>query len=124
MGISDGESNRHGGGEHKYWIGRIGSELKESGYTVAEEVRIGGGKAIDLVATRDGKRIAFEIETGKSNAVANVQKCLAAGTDRVVVVATSRRTRDRLAPALPDDPRVLCLYAADVLTRFVPGRPP
>jgi len=124
LGISDGESNRHGGGEHKYWIGRIGSELKESGYTVAEEVRIGGGKAIDLVATRDGKRIAFEIETGKSNAVANVQKCLAAGTDRVVVVATSRRTRDRLAPALPDDPRVLCLYAADVLTRFVPGRPP
>lgn len=98
MGISDGESNRHGGVEHRYWVRHLADQLRLNGYKVQEEVPVGSGKTIDLVASRDGKRIAFEIETGKSDAAANVRKCLDAGMDRVVSVATSRRARDALAP--------------------------
>ena len=52
------------------------------------------------MAGRDGKQIAFEIETGKSDAIANVRKCLDAGLNRVVVVATSVLGRDKLSNAL------------------------
>ncbi len=38
---------------------------------------------------RDGTGIAFEAETGKSDAAANVRKCLATGVE-AVVVATSQ----------------------------------
>jgi hypothetical protein len=76
---------------------------------------VGGGKAIDLVATRAGKRTAFEIGTGKSDAAANVRKCLDAGADRVVVVATSELIRNRVAGELPKDEHVVCVTAAETI---------
>jgi len=117
LGISSEESNRHGGQEHRYWVERIRKRLQESGYRVAKEVPAGGGKTIDLVASRNGKRIAFEIETGKSNAAANVQKCLEAGMHKVVVASTSGAAMDAIRRTLPDDPRVLCQTAAEVICR-------
>ena len=96
----------------------MGEHLRGNGYDVSEEVPVGGGKSIDLVAARDGKRIALEIETGKSDAAANVRKCLDAGMDRVVSVATSRRAKDALARTLPKDPRVLCLTPIEVMSHF------
>ena len=59
-----------------------------------------GGETIDLVASRNGRKIAFEIETGKSDAAANVQKCRDAGFERIVLVATSSRVRDALLAEL------------------------
>jgi hypothetical protein len=53
-----------------------------------------------FVAARDGKQIAFEIETGKLDAAANIQKCLSVGIDKVVVVATSAQVRDILSKVL------------------------
>ena len=84
LGISGDKSDRHGGPEHRYWVKRIADHLRANCYEVDEEVPVGGGKAIDLVAVRDGKRIAFEIETGKSDSAANARKCLEAGMDKAV----------------------------------------
>jgi len=89
LGIKDAESNRQGGPEHRYWGQAVADHLQAEGYKVAKEVPTGGGKTIDIVATRAGKQIAFEIETGKSDAAANIRKCREAGFEEIVVAATS-----------------------------------
>ena len=61
------------------------------------------------MTVRGGKRIAFEIETGKPNATANARKCLEAGMDRVIVVAITNPVRDSLVQIIPDDPHVACV---------------
>ena len=45
------------------------------------------------------KRIAFEIETGRSDAAANVRKCLEGGMDQVVAVGAPgwQKGRSRVA---------------------------
>ncbi len=51
-------------------------------------------KSIDLVAYLNGKKIAFEIETGKNSKKQihqNIEKCLNAGVDKVYVVAVNKR---------------------------------
>ena len=115
LGISESGADRLGGPEHRYWKRRIAEHLRAQGYEVVEEYPVGGGKAIDLLATRDGKRIAVEIETGKSDAAANIQKCLAASVDEVVVVATSPEVRQQLARSVHDMPRVQCIQGAEAL---------
>ena len=115
MGITAGESDRHGGPEHRYWVRIIADHLKKQGYEVAEEVPVGGGKAIDIVASQDGERVAFEIETGKSDVVANVRKCLDAGIKKVVVVATSPRVRNTIADMLRSYPDVEVLVGDEVM---------
>lgn len=76
--------------EHEYYKELVAQRYREMGYDVEKEVPIGGGKAVDLVATKDGKRIAIEVETGKSDVKGNVLKCREVGFDNVIVVPTSR----------------------------------
>ena len=121
LGINEAECDRHGGPEHRYWCSRVASHLRAIGYDVTEEAPIGGGKTVDLMAMRDGKRIAFEVETGKSDAAANVEKCLKAGMDRVVVVAMSRTMRDSLRRAVPASPGVHVITAAEVPIAIASG---
>jgi hypothetical protein len=117
LGINEPETDRFGGPEHRYWKHRLAEHLKTCGYMVEEEVPIGGGKAVDLVAGRDGERIAFEIETGKSDAGANVGKCLDAGWDKVVIIATSATIESKLSGVIPQDSRVTLRLASKVLSR-------
>lgn len=74
--------------EHEYWKHRVAEEYRAKGYTVEEEVSIGDGRAVDLVATKGGKKTAIEVETGRSDAEGNVNKCREAGFDEVVTVRT------------------------------------
>ena len=100
LGYDTPRSTRHGGIEHQYWKEKVAAKLTECGYSVQEECQIGEGKTVDLVARKNGKRIAVEIETGKSDAVANVRKCLQEGFDVVLSVATSPRLKHTLAAAV------------------------
>jgi len=97
LGYDAVRSTRHGGIEHQYWKEKVAAKLRECGYTVREEYPIGNGRTVDLVAQKDGKRIAIEIETGKSDAVANIRKCLDAGFEMVVSVATTDAVKDAIA---------------------------
>jgi hypothetical protein len=117
LGINERESDRHGGPEHKYWTKVIAEHLEANGHEVSEEVPIGGGKAIDIVAVRNGRRIAFEIETGKSDAEANVQKCLEAGMNKVVVVFTSSSAGRDVPAALMQNPLVEVLTGSEALQK-------
>ncbi len=64
--------------------------MRGFGYQVEVEKSIGDGRAIDLVARKDGREIAVEIETGASDLEENVRKCLAAGYEKVYVLASRR----------------------------------
>jgi len=74
--------------EHEYYKELVARQYTQMGYAVQREVQIGDGKAVDLVATKGGERIAIEIETGKSDIQGNVRKCREAGFDKVVSVRT------------------------------------
>jgi hypothetical protein len=91
MGINPEMSNRHGGVEHNWWKNRLAEYFREQGYTVTEEKKIGGGKAVDLVAVNEKERIAIEVETGKSDAFYNLTKDLQGGFDRVIVAEVKKR---------------------------------
>jgi hypothetical protein len=50
---------------------------------------VNGNGAVDLLAEGKGKRIAIEVETGKSNIKGNLTKIRKDGFDRIVLIATS-----------------------------------
>jgi len=92
-------SDRLGGPEHRYWVARIGKELRDAGLAVQEEAMLQKGHACDLLVVKDGKCIAIEVETGKSDWKGNVDRCLAAGMNNVIVASTSPRGLSALRPA-------------------------
>ena len=118
LGINTGKSNRHGGAEHRFWVARIAEHFRANAYDVATEVPVGGGKTIDIVALCNDKRIAIEIETGKSEALANIKKCIDAGLDRVIVVATSVMVHDKLSHMLPKHNAVEIVTTLELLNRY------
>ncbi len=122
LGIEQSESSRHGGHEHRYWLKRIAEHLRNIGYKVIEEYPIGKGKTIDIFAERAGKRLAFEIETGKSNAEANVQKCLTAGIDKIIVIATSAEARKTIESKLTDYHGIKILSPNETITHLQTSR--
>jgi hypothetical protein len=115
LGVAEPDADRLGGPEHRYWKSRLAEHLRAAGYDVTGEFPIGGGKAIDLVASRDGRRIALEIETGKADVVANVNKCLAAGMQEVLVVTTSGNVKQAILPAIPHESKVVVVTAPEAL---------
>ena len=45
---------------------------------------------------KNGKRYAVELETGKSEPVFNIEKCLKAGFDRVLCVCLNERVKKKV----------------------------
>jgi hypothetical protein len=117
LGLADGESDRHGGPEHRYWLKAIADHLRSCCFDVAEEVPIGGGKTVDVLAEQDGKRIAFEIETGKSDAKSNVQKCLQAGMSKIVIVRVYGPQTGRTIDEIPTGSNIELLTGPEALRR-------
>lgn len=65
---------RRGGAAHEYWRETLRGLLERHGYTVTDEYLVPGG-FVDLHATKDDREVFVEIETGKSDVQANVEKC-------------------------------------------------
>jgi len=83
---------KHGGPEHEYWKAVIADHLRRQGFSVTEEYPVGGGKTVDLFASRGDQRVMIEVETGRSDIPANVEKC--AGQDAAIIFAfTSAQVR-------------------------------
>ena len=105
------QTRRHGSLVHLYWIDYIKRRFERAGYDVKEECPIGEGKAVDLVTRKGKRRLAIEVETGKSDAGSNVRKCLAAGFKTVVVFAVDKKVKRSLAKeGLLQDRRVLLIF--------------
>lgn len=72
---------------HKYWKGHYGRMFEDKGYDISfEQPRANGW--VDVLATRNGRRIGIEIETGKSDVVANVKNGILSKFTKILVVAT------------------------------------
>ena len=86
----NGEIPEYGSLVHEYWKRFYGQKFEKQGYKVDYEVPRKSGR-VDVVASKDNKRIAIEVETGKSDIVQNVKQDLLAKYDRVLIVATNNK---------------------------------
>lgn len=86
------QSDRHGGAAHRFWISRLATQLTDAGYSVMQEAPVGAGKAVDLLVRCGTRQVAVEVETGKSDWIANVRKSVGA-FDRVLVAIIDERRR-------------------------------
>ncbi len=88
--------HKAGSFEHESAKLKAGEHYRRKGYAVTYEYKLPGGRAVDVVAEKDGKRIAIEIETGKSDSLYNIRKDLEAGFEEVLVIALDKRTKDSI----------------------------
>jgi hypothetical protein len=94
-----------GGGQHKYLQNLIKRMGQAKGYkaTIEKEVLAGLG-SVDVALEKDGYAIACEISvsTDVEHELGNIQKCLAAGFDQVLLICSDRKmlTKAKEAVAL------------------------
>jgi len=93
-------TGRRGGGAHEYWRATIRGILEREGYTATEEFPVGEGRTVDLRAQRGRHEIVVEIETGKSDVQANIEKCRTLPATIVFFFLTTA-LRDNWQEALP-----------------------
>ncbi len=88
----------HGDQQHKY-LQRLIKRLGENkGYrTTIEKEILGELGSVDIALERDGKSIACEISvtTNVEHEVGNIQKCLAAGFENVVMISTEKKSLNK-----------------------------
>lgn len=87
-----------GGALHQYLQRIIKSFSEKRGYQVAIEQPIGQQQAVDVSLEKDGKKTAIEISitTDATQELANIQKCLAAGYERIIVLCLDNQKRNNL----------------------------
>ncbi|MGB7295228.1 MAG: DUF87 domain-containing protein [Candidatus Aminicenantales bacterium] len=88
--------HKAGSWEHEYWKFRVGEHYRKKGYTVTFEYKIGDGKSVDVVAERDGRKIAIEVETGKSDSFYNIKKDLGVGFEEVICACLNTKVKEEL----------------------------
>lgn len=79
---------RAGGVEHEFWKTELRTTLERTGYKVTEEFPLGGGASADLRAEKDGRAMFIEVETGRSDIAANIEK-YEQRAERVIVFFTN-----------------------------------
>ena len=90
--------------EHAVAKAKVADHYRAQGYKVTLEYKLPGGRAVDVVAEKDGKRIAIEIETGKSDSIYNIRKDLEAGFEEVLAVALNQEVENSTSVALSSFP--------------------
>ena len=84
---------------HEYWRDKVKKYYEKLGYKVSLEKKLNGERA-DLVAEKGKEKIAIEIETGNSNVVENIKKCLHASFDFVISVPVNRKIETQIKERL------------------------
>lgn len=93
--VSAPKPSGRGGAQHRYVQGLIAKWATTNGWRASVEERVLDGLGVVDVALRKGDRsVACEITvtTTPEHEVGNVQKCLAAGFERVLVIAVEAKT--------------------------------
>jgi hypothetical protein len=109
--------SRHGGAEHEYWKFVIAERLRGQGFSVTDEYPVGGGKTVDLYAVRGERIVAAEVETGRSDIMANVAKCVGQDAEIVFVFTTPQvlAAHEAMIRAALPDARLLTTAEASAL---------
>ena len=88
-----------GGQQHKYLQQLIKRLAEDKGYRVIiEDPVLAGLGSVDVSLERNGRRIACEISVKSKSEyeIRNIQKCLAAGFDQIVMLSYDRRTLTKI----------------------------
>jgi len=116
------ETGRLGGSVHRFWVDSFVKALRAKGLRAEVEAPL-DGHAADIVTEVRGERVAIEVETGRSDWRANVDKCLRA-VDSVIIAATSAELLEEMrSEDLAQDIRagVKVLLAKDLLAQIERG---
>jgi predicted RecB family endonuclease len=73
-------------------------KLRADSWSVALEEPVNG--YADIIAEKDNRRVAIEIETGKSDYQANLQKNLAKGFKEILIITTNNETQQKISAEL------------------------
>jgi len=95
-----------GGKQHKYLAQLVKQLAEERAFKASiEEPILEGAGRVDVHLSRDTRKIAVEISvtTGKDWELQNVEKCLAAGYEEILVVSTNARHLKSLARFIPEN---------------------
>ena len=95
LGIKS-QQPQYGSIAHEYWKRYYGQRFLEQGFKVDFEVPRETSGRVDVVAEKDGQKIAIEIETGKSDFLGNIRQDLIAKYDKVIVVATDKKALKKI----------------------------
>lgn len=98
------------GAEHEVAKDQVARSLKTQGFHVTKEHRLPAG-TVDVYAKRGDERIAIEVETGKSNIQANLDKLERTDVTRAITVPTNKLAQERLTALNPAPSRVEILRA-------------
>jgi hypothetical protein len=115
QGLKPEMAKRKGSLLHQFWCDQVKKRYEKAGYAVEEEYAVGKGKAVDLVAQKADERIAIEIETGRSDILANITKCLEAGFEKVKVTAVYAGVKKKIQEAWNRDDRRVEIMTVDEL---------
>jgi hypothetical protein len=88
-----------GGQQHKYIQQLIKKIAEHKGYRATIEKQVlGGAGSIDVAIEKDSTKIACEISvtTGGDQELGNIQKCLAAGYDPVILISSEKRNLNKM----------------------------
>ena len=86
--------------QHTYWVEKIKQTLQNKGYRVFVEFPLKTGGAVDVLAVKEKLAIAVEVETGKSDILANLNKCVNAGIFSLIFAATTKQAKDKIEKQL------------------------
>lgn len=103
--------SRWGGLEHEYWKNSVAERFRSDGWEVTIEAN--GGDYTDLVVENSLRKCAIEIETGKSDWKANIEKNIKKGFHEILILAT----RPDLIPRIEND--VPLNESASIWVRYV-----
>jgi len=98
--VADTAPLGRGGPQHQYLQQLIKRLAEDKGFRVTiEQPVLGGLGSIDVALERSGVKIACEISVSSTDVyeVGNIQKCLAAGYDSVLMVSPDRRTLQKIS---------------------------
>ncbi|MBU1737077.1 MAG: DUF87 domain-containing protein [Proteobacteria bacterium] len=87
--------NESEGVVHKFWKHRVAEFYRRKGLDVRVEEYFVNGRP-DIIVHEDGRKIAVEIETGKSDYVKNIKRALEAGFDEVVSVGVNKFVEEKI----------------------------
>jgi len=96
LGLDSGNTDKSSI-EHEYWRRFYHQRYAEKmSYRTELEAKRKTFGNVDVLALKDGKSIAIEIETGKSDIFQNIRENLLSRYDRLLIVATNKKAEEKI----------------------------
>ncbi len=100
LGYDVPDKSRWGSLEHEFWKEKAAQQFVHLDWTVTKEES--GHGYTDLVAEKNGQKIAVEIETGKSNWRENIRKNLAGDYRGIFILTTKPETQNQILKVIDE----------------------